>query len=147
MRTSVYASKDFFIVRSVPLQHTPSNEDKLISRRAYERNKKHQENRRPWSSSNRMQYLRLSRGLRKPTEQEMRLYQYLKDNQSASIDSMILPRKNALNAEQSFNIINENKSEQASNEKSAKKRMKSIYITTGSHRPTKKQLYTRVQTR
>jgi len=50
---------------------SPTGSNSLMTKKAYERQKKKDEGRTPWSSSNKMHYLRLSKGRRKPTGQEM----------------------------------------------------------------------------
>ena len=65
------AQKKANIVVSVKILTGTDQSSKQISMKDYELQKKKEENRRPWSSSNKLQYLTLSKGCRKPTGQEM----------------------------------------------------------------------------
>lgn len=46
-------------------------EPNMMSKQVYERKKLKQDNRQPWTSSKKMHYLRLSKGIRKPTASEL----------------------------------------------------------------------------
>lgn len=48
-----------------------ANMPNLISKQAYERRQKREQGHQPWASSKKMHYLRLSKGRRKPTGQEI----------------------------------------------------------------------------
>lgn len=52
-------------------EDSPVTQKTLISKKVYERRKKKAESHQPWSSSNKMHYLRLSKGRRKPTGAEL----------------------------------------------------------------------------